>query len=37
MKIFLSWLALASTLFGAGHVHAIEEPNFTVVRTHSGF
>jgi hypothetical protein len=37
MKIHLSWLALASTLFGAGHVHAIEEPNFTVVRTHSGF
>lgn len=37
MKHFFSWLALASTLFGAGHVHAIEEPNFTVVRTHNGF
>jgi len=37
MKHLLSGLALASTLFGAGHVHAIEEPTFKVVRTHSGF
>jgi hypothetical protein len=37
MKNLLSGLALASTLFGAGHVHAIEEPTFSVVQTHRGF
>lgn len=37
MKHLLSWLALASSLFGAGHVHAIEEPAYSVVRSHSGF
>jgi hypothetical protein len=37
MKHLLSWLALASSLFGAGHVHAIEEPAYRVVRSHSGF
>lgn len=37
MKNLLSWLALASSLFGAGHVHAIEEPAYSVVRSHSGF
>lgn len=37
MKHLLSWLALASTLFGVGPVHAIEEPSFTVVSTHNGF
>lgn len=37
MKHLLSWLALASSLFGTGHVHAIEEPVYRVVRSHSGF
>ena len=37
MKYLLPWLALVSFLFGAGHVHAIEEPAYSVVRTHSGF
>lgn len=37
MKYLLPWLALVSSLFGAGHVHAIEEPAYSVVRTHSGF
>lgn len=37
MKNPLYWLALTSALFLAQQVHAIEEPEFTVVRTHSGF
>jgi hypothetical protein len=37
MKHLLSWLALVSSLFGAGHVHAIEEPAYRVVRSHIGF
>lgn len=37
MKNPLYWLALTSALFLAPQVHAIEEPEFTVVRTHSGF
>lgn len=37
MKLLLYCLALTSALFFSPHVLAIEEPNFTVVRTHSGF
>lgn len=37
MKNPLYWLALTSALFLAPPVHAIEEPEFIVVRTHNGF
>jgi effector-binding domain-containing protein len=36
-KIFLPFLVLFSTLFSGTHVHAIEEPSFTVARHYNDF
>jgi effector-binding domain-containing protein len=36
-NIFLPFLVLLSILFSGTHVHAIEEPSFTVARQYKGF